>query len=285
MDSVPRWISPAIGARKKPVDGSDVAVGLAVGAGGPTGGPFIDAALEVLTDRTTWEPASAVRVVGTSAGAFVAARLPAPSAGVPDAVAALRSVANGCEMKATIGTQVLRGLRLLGGRVFALLAPPERDRALYDVAPPPYHPGATVVTIEHTWGVRHQHNLSENEDLAEAMVQASAAIPYKNGPIRIDGRLHADGAVHSANNVDLLDPDECPIVVVISPMIPDSGGSFASKFHRAQLFEELRPWGVEGRAAIVIMPTEEEHKNRRDRDAFTRAGARSAERLFEVAAT
>ena len=265
------------------MDGSDRAVGLAVGAGGPTGGPFIDAALDVLTARTGWEPSSASSIVGTSAGAFVASRLSEQTAASSKAIEAVVSLSNVSQMRATIGTKIVRVGRSLGGRAFALLAPPERNQALYDVAPPPYHPGATVVTIEHTWGVRHQHNLSENVELAEAMVQASAAIPYKNGPIRIDGKLHADGAVHSANNVDLLDAEQFPVIVVVSPMIPASGGSVASKFHRSQLFEELRPWHEEGRTAVVIMPSEDEHENRRDREAFALAGTHAAERLFTEA--
>lgn len=266
--------------RQNAVDAMTRSVGLAVGAGGPTGGPFIDAALDVIRARTGWKPESAVRIVGTSAGAFVASRIAPVTAPDPGAIEQLVALSNVAEMKANYGTKVLRGARNLGGRVLALVAPPEREQALYDVSPPPYHAGASVVTVEHTWGVRHSHNLSENEDQATAMVRASAAIPYKNGPIEIDGRLHADGAVHSANNVDLLDPVECPIIVVISPMIPTSGGSVISAFHRAQLFEELRPWAAKGRAAVVIMPNEDEHENRRDREFFRDVGTTAAERLF-----
>lgn len=267
------------------MDGSEIAVGLVVGAGGPTGGPFIDACLDVLSERTGWDPRSAQRIVGTSAGAFVASRLKPTDSDVvsqsdTSVVDRLISLDNTSEMRATIVTKLIRGGRLLGGRIVAMLAPSERQQALYDVSPPPYHPGATVVTVEHTWGLRHEHNLATNEEHAEAMVRASAAIPYKNGPIDIAGRLHADGAVHSANNVDLIDPSKCPVLVVISPMIPASGGSTVSKFHRSQLFEELRPWSAPGRAAIVIMPTEDEHANRRDREFFGLAGTSAAERLF-----
>lgn len=261
-------------------------IGLAVGAGGPTGGPFIDAALDVIVDRTGWLPGSAKRIVGTSAGAFVAARTkPLSETDIRDdehskVAKSLASLGNLEEFSATAGTRLVRELRLLGGRAVALLAPSERDQALYDVPEPPYHPGASVVAVEHTWGTRHEYNLADNLNDAASMIRASAAIPFKNGPIEIAGRKHIDGAVHSANNVDLLDPEQCPLVVVISPMIPASGGSLVSKFHRSQLIEELRPWKTAGRDAIVIMPSEDEHANRRDRDFFREAGTRAAERLF-----
>ena len=263
----------------------ETSIGLVLGAGGPTGGAFIDAALEVFATEAGFEPAMASRIVGTSAGAFVAARIrPQPAEGSnsdgDEMTTLLSSLDNLDSMKATKITQLVRGLRLAGGRAFALLAPPEIDQALYDVAPGPYHPGASAVTIEHTWGTRREYNLAEHIDEAENIVRASAAIPYKNGPIAIGRVKHADGAVHSANNVDLLSPEECPIIIVVSPMVPSSGGTKASAFHRAQLAEELRPWGTNGYSAIVVMPTAEEHENRRNREAFREAGANAARRVF-----
>ncbi len=261
---------------------ASTSIGLVVGAGGPTGGPFIDSALEVLGNEVGFESAMASRIIGTSAGAFVAARVPPEPSVVAteELVETLRDLDNIDAMRPTKGTQIIRVVRVLGGRVFALLAPQEMERALYDVAPGPYHPGASAVTIEHTWGLRVEYNLAENEAEAENIVRASAAIPYKNGPIKVEGKLRADGAVHSANNVDLLDAKECPVIVVISPMVPSDGGTKASNFHRAQLYEELRPWRQADRAAVVIMPNGDEHANRLDREAFREAGATAARRAL-----
>lgn len=260
----------------------DEAVGLAVGAGGPTGGPFIDAVLEVIESRTGWNRSNASRVVGTSAGAFVAARIrPAKTAIVaPEAVAALVSASNVSTMSVTMSTRVARGLRLVAGRALAALAPIGREQALYDVPGAPFHPGAHVVTVERRSGQRWCHNLENREAISTDLVRASAAIPFANGPIEIDGRFHVDGAVHSAANVDLLDPTETPVIVVIAPMVPATGGTLVGRFHRWQLFEELRPWSRRGRAAVVVMPSEQEHENRRDREFFRAAGTRAAERLF-----
>lgn len=223
-------------------------------------------------------------IIGTSAGAFVAAHVGPPSEpqdGQQAVAAALREAGNADAFKPTFATRAIRLARLAGGHAFALLASPERDEALYDVAEGPYHPGATVVTIEHTWGGRVPYRLVDHLDDAVSIVRASAAIPYKNAPIEVDGKLRADGAVHSANNVDLVDPNECPIVVVITPMIPASGGSTISNFHRCQLIEELRPWQLPGRTAVVIAPSAEEHERRRDREEASQSGRAAAERLFE----
>ena len=58
-------------------------VALVVGAGGPTGGPFIWAALNAIEERTGWVASSADQIVGTSAGAFVASRFDSKTEVVP----------------------------------------------------------------------------------------------------------------------------------------------------------------------------------------------------------
>lgn len=50
-------------------------VGLALGAGGVVGGAWLIGALEALADETGWNPASAERIIGTSAGAVVGAMI------------------------------------------------------------------------------------------------------------------------------------------------------------------------------------------------------------------
>src|SRR2546421_11056343 len=46
-------------------------VGLVLGAGGVTGGAWLTGALDALATETGWDPGSADRVVGTSAGAMI----------------------------------------------------------------------------------------------------------------------------------------------------------------------------------------------------------------------
>src|SRR2546423_2502321 len=55
-------------------------VGLVLGAGGVMGGAWLTGALEALATETGWDPASAERIVGTSAGSMIGALL---AAGIP----------------------------------------------------------------------------------------------------------------------------------------------------------------------------------------------------------
>src|SRR5436309_10277922 len=50
-------------------------VGLVLGAGGVMGGAWLTGGLEALATETGWDPASAERVVGTSAGSMMGALL------------------------------------------------------------------------------------------------------------------------------------------------------------------------------------------------------------------
>lgn len=254
------------------------AVALVVGAGGPTGGPFIWSALAELETLTGWRPEFAQTVVGTSAGAFVAARIPERTE--PDAAVLVRlsALSNADEFRASVGTTIAARFRLLAARAIAAVAPMSRPFADYQVPAGPFHVGASAVTVQHRIGRRHQHLLAAVDDPG-AVVRASAAIPGMNQPVELDGVFHVDGAVHSANNVDLVDPEAHPVLVVISPMIPKSGGSIVSRFHRAQLKRELQPWTRRGRTAIVVMPSQEAHAQRRDRELFEPEGKRALQRL------
>src|SRR5947209_138691 len=55
-------------------------VGLVLGAGGVMGGAWLTGGLHALATETGWDPASADRIVGTSAGSMMGALL---AAGVP----------------------------------------------------------------------------------------------------------------------------------------------------------------------------------------------------------
>ncbi len=253
-------------------------VALVVGAGGPTGGPFIWAALDALEARTGWTAAAASTIVGTSAGAFVAARIGEPVEPSPGAVEQLVALRNGRAFQPTIQTRIAATVRSLGGRVVAAIAPMGRPRAEYLVPEGPVHRGASAVTVRRRTGARVQHRLHKSAD-PTAVVRASAAIPGVNQPIEVDGALHVDGAVHSANNVDLVDPATHPVLVVISPMVPQTGGSLVSRFHCAQLRRELSPWLQTGRTAVVVMPSPEAHAERRNRELYETEGRLAVERL------
>ncbi len=248
---------------------------LVVGAGGPTGGPFIWAALEALEHRTRWRASSAHEIIGTSAGAFVSASFNGRSEPVAGSVDALIEVANGHLYPANQAVRGAAALRRFAGRLIARFAPLNKEIAAYNVPDAPFHPGATAVTVRRA-GTRVEHHLADANDV-EAVVRASAAIPGLNQPIEVDGVLHVDGAVHSATNTDLVrEPD---VIVVIAPMIPASGGTVVARFHRAQLRAELAKPLQRGVPVVVVMPSEAAHAERRDREPFATEGAAAVARL------
>src|ERR1700736_4975932 len=71
--------------------GDGVRMGLVLGAGGVLGGAWMAGALHALADRTQWYPRKADHIVGTSAGAVLAAL---GGAGVPPWLLIPESAAN-----------------------------------------------------------------------------------------------------------------------------------------------------------------------------------------------
>lgn len=254
-------------------------IGLVVGAGGPTGAPFIHEALDEIERRTGWNAAAATTVVGTSAGGFVAAVIgPEPRICSPAELEGLLGLANGHRFTASSADRIATTVRALGGLVVAALTPGWRPRAQYRVPPPPYHPGAAAVTVRRGRGGRQVHNLAEATDPA-AVIRGSAAVPFLTGPAEIDGRDHIDGAVHSAANADAVDQVSHDLLVVIAPMVTTTGGSPLSRLHRAQLRVQLQPWLRAAKPVLVVLPTDSDRRNRRDRSAFELAGRNAASAL------
>lgn len=256
-----------------------VSIGLILGAGGPTGGPFIHAALEELERVSGWSRHAATTIVGTSAGAFVAASIQHTTG--ETTIAQFRELAtlgNAAGLRPRLRHRLATVLRRAGGSVVAAIAPRDRPKAEYQVPSGPYHPGAEVVTVERGFGKRVRHALTDSPD-PESAVRASSAIPGLNAPIYLSGKLHVDGAVHSAANADIVSPENHDGLVVIAPMIAATGGSLVGRFHRAQLRFELRRWIAHEKPAIVIMPSVDEHRVRRDRPSFEKAGREAVARL------
>lgn len=250
-------------------------VSLVVGAGGPTGGPFIWAALEALEKRTGFVASSASEIIGTSAGAFVAASFTEQTRLRPGVVLKLQKLANDERFAPSTPVRLAGALRHATRRIVARTAPTNKEIAEYDVPERPYHPGASAVTVSRT-GERVRHRLIESDDV-EAVVRASSAIPWVNHPIELDGVLHVDGAVYSPTNIDLIGDPE--VVVVIAPMVSASGGGYMSYFHRAALRAELATPIHQRIPVVIVMPSEAAHADRRNREPFVVEGAAAVGRL------
>lgn len=203
-------------------------VGIVLGAGGVTGDAFHRGVLRALHERG-YDARDADAVVGTSAGAMVAAFLRRP--GSPPA-------------HHTDADETVHGRRL--GRLpdlaplLATLRRPWRARAgvvTTSLLPTGRHSTEFLVTgIRERHGERWPHRPTYicavrrrdgrrvvfgrddvHTDIARA-VAASCAIPGYFHPVEIGGDAYVDGGVHSPTNADVLHGHDLDLLIVSSPM-------------------------------------------------------------------
>lgn len=218
-------------------------VGLVLGGGGITGAAYEMAALMALELATGWNPNRAEVVIGTSAGAYVAAlvrgdrldldSLVRPNDTRDDVAARISAHVFVRRPGVKVGTWIQRGL-LPGlrrpGLTFLLGCPATWDASglagwvrdqIGDKADSwPEDP--TVVTAFDTNTRRRVAFGTEGAPdvtLAEA-VAASSAIPLFFRPFPINGHLYVDGGVVSGTHADLLlgNPNPLDLVVILAPM-------------------------------------------------------------------
>lgn len=219
------------------------AVGLVLGGGGITGAAYETAALMALELATGWRPDSAEVVVGTSAGAFVAAMVRGGRLGLDSLVGDADTREEVAETLRTrifrrkpgvkLGTWLRRGvlpglrkpgLTLLLGSPAPFVADglaewvrtelgevaerwPEEPTSIvaFDVAA---HRRVAFGTVD-----------APSVPLADA-VAASSAIPLVFRPYEIEGRPYVDGGVVSGTHADLVlgNPTPLDLVLVLAPM-------------------------------------------------------------------
>jgi NTE family protein len=231
-------------------------VGLVLGAGGVMGGAWLTGGLEALATETGWDPASADRVVGTSAGSMMGALL---ASGVPPwfmvAHSAGRSFeglvdrdgrpAASADRAAGATFRYSGGLPPVGPGSWRLvldsLRSPHLHRApallagwlprgvvsteplketIRRVVPSGWtdHPSFWAVACDYATGRRVAFGRRDapDADLADA-VAASCAIPGFYTPVEIGGRRYVDGGLWSTSNLDILRNDELDLVICLNP--------------------------------------------------------------------
>ena len=231
-------------------------VGLVLGAGGVTGGAWLTGALDALATDTGWDPGSADRVVGTSAGAMIGGLL---AAGVPPWFMVAHSAGerfrglDGADGRPSAGASRSAGAVFRPERRFPPLGPGSLRLAYRTLRDPRAHTPAAVVsgwlprgwispeplreTIRRVvsrgwverdgvWIVACDYETgrrvpfgregSPEADLADA-VAASCAIPGFYAPVRIAGRDYVDGGMYSPSNLDLLREEPLDLVVCLNP--------------------------------------------------------------------
>ncbi len=219
------------------------AVGLVLGGGGVTGAAYQTAALMALELATGWKADSAEVVVGTSAGAFVAAMVRGGRLGLDSLVGDADTREEVAEaIRGRIFTRrpgvrvgrwlrhgVLPGLRNPG--LTLLLASPAPfvtdgiarwvRAELGAVADGWPDAPTSIVAFDVETRRRVAFGTVDAPDvpLADA-VAASAAIPLLFRPYEIDGRLYVDGGVVSGTHADLVlgSPVPLDLVLVLAPM-------------------------------------------------------------------
>ena len=227
-------------------------VGLVLGGGGFVGGAWLTGALEALEEATGWRPRQADHIVGTSAGAMIAALTAAgvPACEIPglfvgkshessalDAALRERPVGAALKWQGGIPSPLFASLRLAltalrhprqvpVGVVLAALLPrgPFSTEPLKDtvrqIVPDGWvgHPNLWLMATDLDTGERVAFGRegAPNAHLAEA-VAASCAIPGFYHPVTIDGRTFVDGGCWSPANLDVLEPLKLDVVICLNP--------------------------------------------------------------------
>jgi NTE family protein len=128
-------------------------VGLVLGAGGVVGASWLIGALEALADETGWDPSSADRILGTSAGSVIGALV---AEGIPPAY--LSAYASGATMDGLDESNERARMlaERLGGRerIDELAQRVSGDTFRIKLAPPPIGPGSwrmALNTLRSPW--------------------------------------------------------------------------------------------------------------------------------------
>jgi NTE family protein len=239
-------------------------VGLVLGAGGVLGGAWLTGAVQALARETRWDPGSAERIVGTSAGSVIGALL---AAGVPPWFMVAHSSGQTFEgLTGPDGRPASEADRAGGGHLaieralprlgpgslrmaFTTLSSPLRHTPLQLLAgwlpvglvstesikdtvrravPRGWtdHPSFWAVACDYRSGRRIAFGREDAPpaELADAAA-ASCAIPGFFRPVTIGGRLYVDGGVCSASNLDLLAGRGLDLVICLNPLSSlDRGG-------------------------------------------------------------
>ncbi|HXM58120.1 MAG TPA: patatin-like phospholipase family protein [Candidatus Dormibacteraeota bacterium] len=257
-------------------------IGLVLGGGGVRGASWMMGALHGLAAETGWDPGTADVVVGTSAGAVVAALTLAGArpweALAPEREEFLRALLDGAafDPRPTVrslwpGSPPLVATALRRGPSYAmhvvagvlpegLFSTEPIARLIRDRAPLGWPAGQRlwIVATDYTSGERVAFGRPAAPDAElPAAVAASCAIPAFYRPVRIGGRRYVDGGVHTGANLDLVAGEQLDLVICLNPLSSRPGTASGVYWPvRTLLHQQLRPQmrAVErGGAQLVVL--------------------------------
>jgi NTE family protein len=232
-------------------------VGLVLGAGGVMGGAWLTGGLDALATETGWDPATADRIVGTSAGSMMGALL---AAGVPPWFMVAHSAGETFDGVQDAGGRPQREASRSAGAVYridrgarlpigpgswrlalsSLSNPTRRTPAMLfggslprgvisteplkdtirRVVPEGWvdHPGTWILACDYASGSRVAFGRDGAPQADLAdAVAASCAIPGFFAPVEIGGREYVDGGLHSTSNLDVLRDEALDLVICLNP--------------------------------------------------------------------
>lgn len=251
--------------------------GLALGAGGATAWVFHTAVLQTLRSEEGFEPGDADLIVGTSAGASLAATIRAGididdfyrMATRPPTDEQRRAMF--AELKAArkslIPLSAGMARHLLPGGDGAPLA-------LAGMLPPGLFPTSWLAELpgmdgfdgwpEGLWvpavripdGDVVVFGRDRRDVPVHVAVEASSAVPGMFRPRPMGDELYVDGGVKSSTHADLFVDAGIDRVVISAPMSRPSGGLFARNARR-RLADEVRILGSRGVETVVVEPAAE----------------------------
>jgi NTE family protein len=213
---------------------------------------------------------AAPAIVGTSAGALVAARLAAGidpradaarlAAGAPRradggrwaaGAAAFAALASAWESSGVTTRQRRRAL----GRLALERSPGGEEAFVARIAarlPAGGWPRALrVVAIDVARGERIVFDAAAAASLDRA-IAASRAVPTLLPPVTVGGRSYVDGALGSATNADVLDDVAAPQAIVIAPFPDDPAAAGPERLWLAALHAEVAWLEAAGRRVTVV---------------------------------
>lgn len=253
-------------------------VGLVLGAGGAFAVVYHLGVLDGLRATGLLDPAAAVRVVGTSAGASAAAALAAGASSreVLDVLAAMAprgllreigamhaqavtarhatAAALNLSAQDDIPVRRSRAGRLAG--LFPGLLTTDSLMSLPAADGPTWDPRLWIPAVRVPDGATVVFGRDVLEATIREAVQASSAIPVVFQPKTIGGARYVDGALASPTHADLLLGDDIDLAVVSAPML-GSRRTLPRAWARRQLAAEVRRLRQAGTRVLILRPDAE----------------------------
>ncbi|HEX6475910.1 MAG TPA: patatin-like phospholipase family protein [Acidimicrobiales bacterium] len=266
-------------------------LGLVLGAGGVVGLAYHSGVLHALEEEGGIRLASADLIVGTSAGAAIAAYLRSgwstadfwneALAGrgedrdgwgdilAPNFDTPLELVQRGVGSAYVLGRSMLRIpvppvpavlRRVFPGGLFAMAEGRERLEAELPAAWPSKPLWLCAVDIGSGRRVVLGRDDDPHVDLPRA-VQASCAIPGVFPPVRVGDHVLVDGGAHSTTNLDLAASAGCDLIIGVAPLAYDPAGSpgpvmqLARRVPARALAQEAGAARRKGAEVLLLRPT------------------------------